>query len=240
MLPFDMRKVGSMRSKCRLGAALVGIQLTCGVAAVAAEPPQGTHSPEVQASVAATPVLSPQAEQVSQIAKANGDKEFLMIDKARGEIILFQDDRPTYSGPALTGASMADRVPPKVLALSGNHPLTAAEKVTPSGRFTVRPEADPEFGRVWTINEIHGKDWDFAIHQVYLGIPSEHRDARIHSTDPAAHHITFGCINVERSTVQFLTRELPKKASVPLYILPQDEGLTATLFPIRVQRSASK
>jgi hypothetical protein len=112
--------------------------------------------------------------------------------------------------------------------------------VTPAGRFTVTAEADPEYGRVWTLNEIHGKDWDFAIHQVYLGFPAEHRDARLHSADIADRHITLGCINVEPSTIQTLSRQLPKKGKVPLYILPNDASLVATLFPLRAPPSATK
>ena len=35
----------------------------------------------------------PEAERVSQIAEQNGDKQFLMVDKAHGEIILFGTPR---------------------------------------------------------------------------------------------------------------------------------------------------
>ena len=72
--------------------------------------------------------------------------------------------------------------------------------------------------------------------RVYLGFAAEHRDARLHSADSADHHITFGCINVEPRTIQAMTRQLPKKARVPLYILPNDESLVAALFPLRNQR----
>jgi hypothetical protein len=111
--------------------------------------------------------------------------------------------------------------------------LALDEKVTPAGLFTATPEADPSYGRVWTLNEIHGKDWDIAIHQVYLGFAAEHRDARLHSTNVADHHITFGCINVEPRTIQALTRHLPQSGRVPLYILPNDASLVAALFPLR-------
>jgi L,D-transpeptidase catalytic domain len=196
------------------------------------------RSAGVQAPISPQPVLSSQAEQVSRIAERNGDKDFLMVDKARGEIILFEDGKPTFSGPALTGAGRGDRVPPKVLTFSDSHPLSTEQKVTPAGRFTVRPESDPEYGRVWTITEVHGKDWDFAIHRVYLGMPSENRDARIHSPNVDDRHITFGCINVERSTIQLFTRKLPRKGKTPLYILPQDEATTASFFAVRDSLSA--
>ena len=236
-----------------LPATLIMLQLAYifGVGAVAANAqtsltqPVSTGAPSSQTQTgvpppASPPVLSPEAERVSQIAQKNGDKRFLMVDKAQGEIILFENGRPIFNGPALTGASMGDRVPPKVLTFSGNHPLTLDQKVTPAGRFTVTSEADPEYGRVWTLNEIHGRDWDFAIHQVFLGIPSEHRDARLHSENVADHHITFGCINVERGAIQAISRHLPQRGKVPLYILPNDESLVAALFPLRGPPSVTK
>ncbi len=194
-------------------------------------------TPAVQTQAA--PELSAQEQRISEIAGQNGDKRFLMVDKTRGEIILFEDGKPTYSGAALTGAGAGDRIPPKVLTYSGTHPLTIDQKVTPAGRFTVRPENDPEYGRVWTINEVHGKDWDLAIHHVYLGSPSEHRGERIRSPNPLERHITYGCINVERATIEILTRKLPRKASVPLYVLPSDDSLIAAFFPSREIASRS-
>jgi hypothetical protein len=216
---------------------------------------QGTQSPHTGAIAATTrqdkrppdlqpplpdPVPSPQAERVSQIAERNGDKNFLLVDKARGEIFLFENGKPTVGGAALTGAGLGDRIPPKVMTYTGNHPLTVEEKVTPAGRFTVRQEADNEFGRTLTINEIQGKDWDIAIHRVYLGTPSEHRDVRIRSSNVLDRHITYGCINVLPNTIQLFTSKLPRKGNTPIYILPQDESMTDAFFPVRESAPAPK
>jgi hypothetical protein len=231
-----------------LKATLVIYQLTCACTAATfgAEPQRDkvvvlsgeanpvtseAHPTDAPVAVAVQPVLSPQAEQVRQIAEQNGDKTFLMLDKARGEIILFENDQPIFSGAALTGVSMGDRIPPGVLAIPGLHPLKPEQKVTPAGRFTVRQELDPEFGTVWTINEIHGIDWDIAIHQVYLGTPSEHRDARLRSLDASDRQITWGCINVDKSTIRLFTQKLPHKGKTALYILPRDTAMTAAFFP---------
>jgi hypothetical protein len=157
----------------------------------------------------------------------------LLVDKIRGEIFYFANGKPIVSGAALTGASHSDRIPPKVLTMRSSQELTPEQKVTPAGRFTVRQEADPEYGRVLTVNEIHGKDWDIAIHQVYLGTRSEHRDIRIQSPNVEDKHISYGCINVERKTILALTRILPRKGKIPLYILPQDEAMTEAFFPSR-------
>jgi hypothetical protein len=223
-------------------SALVVLQLVyiLGLGAVTAQARNVLADAPAQNDTPPPPVLSSEAERVSQIAEQNGEKKFLMVDKVHGEIILFENARPVFSRPVLTGASMGDRVPPQVLSFSGTHPLTLEQKVTPAGRFTVTAEADPEYGRVWTLNEIHGKDWDFAIHQVYMGLAAEHRDARLRSADIADHHITFGCINVEPSTIQVLLRHLPQKGKVPLYILPNDESLVAALFPLREAPSVAK
>jgi hypothetical protein len=188
---------------------------------------------QTSAIASSDPILSTQAEQVSHVAMQNGDKVFLLVDKVRGEIFLFENGKPVISGTALTGAGIGDRIPPKVLAIPSSRPLTSEQKVTPAGRFTVTQEADKEYGRVLTLNEVHGVDWDIAIHQVYLGTRSEHRDVRLRSSNVGDRHITYGCINVDRSTILLLTRALPRKGKIPLYILPQDEDMTAVFFPLR-------
>jgi hypothetical protein len=228
--------VGAVAAEARDDQPVTGTPVT---QPVSTGVPVARAQTDVPSPPAASPVLSAEAARVSQVAGQNGDKQFLMVDKVHGEVILFENGKPIFSGPALTGASMGDRVPPNVLAFSGSHPLTLDQKVTPAGRFTVTSETDPAYGRVWTINEIHGKDWDFAIHQVYLGFAAEHRDTRLYSANVADHHITYGCINVERGTIQTLAQHLPNKGKVPLYILPNDESLIAALFPLREPPSAS-
>jgi hypothetical protein len=234
------------------GTALLLLQYTYifGIGAIAAHaredrPLQQTSVAQPAAAETAmsqaqndTPALSPEAQRVSRIALQDGDKTFIMIDKTQGELILFMNGKPAYGAPALTGAGMGDHVPALVLSFTGTHKLTAVQKVTPAGRFTASPEADPTYGRVWTLNEIHGKDWDFAIHRVYLGVPTEHRDARLYSAIGAEHHITYGCVNVAPNTIRVLTRRLPKTGKVPVYILPNDASLIATLFPLRDRHSA--
>jgi hypothetical protein len=90
-----------------------------------------------------------------------------------------------------------------------------------------------EYGTLFDVKEIRGKDWGIAIHQVYLGIPSEHREARLESPSVEVKHITFGCINVAPETLQVLLRELPQASPTPLYILPEDKTKTAEYFAAR-------
>jgi hypothetical protein len=177
--------------------------------------------------------LSDQEERVGQIAVENGDQTFVMVDKALGKIILFENGKPVFSSAALTGESTADRLPPGVLAERFSQLNALKDKVTPAGRYTVSRGHDGAYGTLLDINEIHGKDWGIAIHKVYLGTPSEHRDARLQSPNEEDKHITFGCINVTPTAIQYLLRELPARHATPLYILPLDETKTAAYFTPR-------
>jgi hypothetical protein len=107
------------------------------------------------------------------------------------------------------------------------------DKVTPAGRFTVSRGSDKLYGTLLDVNEIRGKDWGIAIHQVYLGDPSERRAERLRSPNENDKHITYGCINVEPGTIRVLLRELPKDRPTALYILPEDEARTAAYFAPR-------
>src|SRR6185312_6139617 len=117
---------------------------------------------------------------------------------------------PVFAGPALTGASTADEIPKNELAEKFDALVAPKTKITPAGRYTVERGFDPEVGGpLFDIPEIRGKDWGIAIHQLYLGIPSEHRDVRILSPRDADKHITYGCINITTATMHVLMRELP-------------------------------
>jgi hypothetical protein len=174
------------------------------------------------------PVLSEQESQAGRMANAQGDKTFVMVDKARGKIILFENGQPVFAGPALTGESTADQMPKTDLTQKFDTLIAPNTKITPAGRYTVERGFDLEVGGpLFDIHEIRGKDWGIAIHQLYLGIPSEHREVRILSPSEADKHITYGCINVQLTTLHILMHELPAKGPIPLYILPEDASQTA-------------
>ena len=92
---------------------------------------------------------------------------------------------------------------------------------------------DHAYGETLDVNEVHGIDWDIAIHKVWLGAPSEHRDARLRSPGGQDKHITYGCIDVDGPTMQQLLRRLPDEDATPLYVLPADESLIMKLFQPR-------
>jgi hypothetical protein len=181
----------------------------------------------------APPVLTYQEMEVSRLAAQNGDRNYLMVDKALGRIVLFENGTATFSGGALTGASMADSLPPDAKTEDMADLNSLDTKVTPAGRYTVVRHFAKEYGPLFDVAEIRGKDWGIAIHRVYLGIPSEHREARLQSPSVEVKHITFGCINVAPTTLQVLLKELPETGATPLYILPEDPAKTTEYFAPR-------
>lgn len=176
------------------------------------------------------PALSPAALRVSQIADRRGDKDYLMLDKAHGRIIVFEQGRPTFAGAALTGENPADYLAPDAISKTFAEQKGLQYKITPAGRYTVSVGYDNNYGETLDVNEVQGKDWDIAIHKVWLGAPSEHRDARLRSSSDQDKHITYGCIDVDGPTMQHLLDRLPSEEATPLYILPVDETLIMKLF----------
>jgi hypothetical protein len=183
-----------------------------------------------QPSPAIDVALSAQEQQALQIATQNGDRHFIMIDKVLGKIIVFEDGRPVWTGSALTGRSPLDSYTKAILGLPESHKFATEEKITPAGRFTVRRTGDSEEGTVYELVEVHGNGWYLALHHVWTGIPSEHRMQRMASASAADKHITFGCINVSTETMHYLTAHFPKSERPPLYVLPMDQTLTASLL----------
>jgi hypothetical protein len=177
--------------------------------------------------------MSAEAQRVSQIAERNGDRDFLMLDKAHGKIIAFQQGRPTFSGAALTGENPADYLAPDAFTLSFAQQKGLRYKVTPAGRYTVSVGFDPHYGQTLDVNEVQGADWDIAVHRVWLGAPAEHRDLRLRSSSYDDKHITYGCIDVDEPTMQGLLDRVPSPDRTPIYILPQDEALVAKFFSPR-------
>ena len=184
-----------------------------------AEPPSGSSAE-----------MSPAARRVSQIAVRDGDRDFLMVDKVHGKILVFQNGAPTFTGAALTGEYPVDALPDDAYGKTSAEEHGLKYKVTPAGRFTVSKGSDPAYGTTLDINEIQGKDWDIAIHRVWLGAPAEHRDARLRSPGYEDKHITYGCIDVDSPTMQQILRRVTDDNETPIYILPQDDKLITTLF----------
>jgi hypothetical protein len=183
--------------------------------------------------------LSPVEQRVSEIASRNGDRDYLMVNKNRGRIILFERGRPAFSRPALTGESMADHIPMDAWRTPWSKQSGVKFKVTPAGRFTITRSYDRKFGELFDINELQGRDWTIAIHRVWLGKPAERRDARLRSEMDDDKHITNGCIDVEPGTMAQLLRILPSRG-MPLYILPNNENLVSNVFEVGLRRTGPR
>ena len=177
------------------------------------------------------PALSAEAQRVSQIAAREGDRDYLMLDKPHGRIIVFEAGRPTFSGAALTGENPADFLAPDAKERTFRNSMGIKYKVTPAGRYTVSPGFDAAYGDTLDVNEVQGPDWDISIHRVWLGAPSEHRDLRLRTASTQDKHITYGCIDVDGNTMKQLLARVPDEEDTPLYILPEDENLITQIFP---------
>jgi len=183
--------------------------------------------------VSGAATLSPEARQVSDIAARYGDRDYLMLDKTDGQIIVFEHGTPTFHGAALTGENPVDTIPPDAFFKPFAETRGLKYKVTPAGRFTVSTGYDPAYGETLDVNEIRGKAWDIAIHRVWLGAPAEHRDTRLRTPTGQDKHITYGCIDVDGHTMSQILNRLPKGDRTPLYILPEDATLVTRLFQPR-------
>jgi hypothetical protein len=175
--------------------------------------------------------LSAEAQHVSRIAERNGDRDYLMLDKARGRIIAFQQGRPTFSGAALTGENRSDYLSPDAFTKRFAEQKGLKYKVTPAGRYTMTVGYDHNYGQTLDLNEVQGSDWDISIHKVWLGAPAEHRDRRLRTSSYEDKHITYGCIDVDGPTMRGLLDRVPNANRTPIYILPQDAALIPTFFP---------
>jgi hypothetical protein len=218
------------RTRRTLGWLKIAASFIAWLAVVCRGPVSLAQQPAANPAPAAI-TLSDQGRQIKQIAEHDGIRDFLMVDKHFGRIILFQAGEPVFSASALTGQSKMDRLPPDSLRKPFSGVSKLEDKVTPAGRFTVTRDFDPEYGEILEINEIQGVDWSIAIHRVYLATPSERRAERLDSPDHTDNHITHGCINVSDKTMSFLIRKLPKKKpAAVLYVLPHDASKTADYF----------
>lgn len=186
-----------------------------------------TYQPEMAAPFySRQSMLSPAAWRVSEIAERNGDRVFLVMDKPRGRLILFANGAPVYTASALTGASLADQLPPDALTKTIAQGNDLRYRVTPAGRFTVSPGRDHFYGDTLDINEIKGRNWIIAIHLA----PNANRSARLLTPGAEDKHVTEGCINVAADTIHDLVRLLAGRTRTPLYILPTDDNQIARYF----------
>jgi hypothetical protein len=179
------------------------------------------------------PALTAAELEISRIAARNGDRDFIMIDKGPGRVVMFENGQPVFAGSALTGMSHADVMPPGLLSKPFSQHMPPEDKITPAGRFTVSEEEDPHYGPTLSVNEVSNNDWDIAIHRLWVGPPEERRPERLASSNGAEKHVTWGCIDVPPAIMSRLIQDLPDDEATPLYILPTNQTHVASFFPPR-------
>jgi hypothetical protein len=124
-----------------------------------------------------------------------------ILDKASAKMIIFENGRAVAETSALYGRGQG-----------GNERLD--EKATPEGTFNLEILSHPSYNR-WYGGSVIAFQWSssgfvYAIHQTYLGNPSENREQRLATPTPDDNDISNGCINVSPEFYDRLIEEIRK------------------------------
>ena len=150
-------------------------------------------------------------------SKDNQDMPFVILDKKRAKIFVFQKDGQNLgSAPALLGIAIGDNYVPG----TGQKQLSEIpfkDRTTPAGRFIAR------LGKNSHGEEVLWVDYDMAIaiHGVVTGNPKDHRLERLQSQNPKDHRISFGCINVPTNFYSSVISPLFTRRQGVVYVLPE-------------------
>ena len=174
-------------------------------------------------------LLTAHEKKIANIAFLNHDRNFIMVDKLRGRLIVFEDCKPTFTAHILTGASLADTIPERTFHLSLEE-HRRADKVTPAGFFTVSRD-DNEHGGTLKFNEITEAVWLEAIHVCTnparcSALDSQEKD----NAQGKNSHVTTGCVDVSPETMDYLLRWTQDSIKTDLYVMPEDPGKISDYF----------
>jgi len=156
----------------------------------------------------------------------NGDKPFIIVDKAAAVVAVFDaKGKLLGSDAALVGSAEGDNSAPGV----GDRELSdipMEDRTTPAGRFI------GGFGPAAGAQEVLWVDYDNAIslHPVITSNPTEKRLDRLKSKTPDDNRITHGCINVPTRFYSKIVRPAFAKDPGVFYILPDSKPLIE-VFP---------
>jgi hypothetical protein len=98
---------------------------------------------------------------------------------------------------------------------------TAAEKITPAGRFSATYRND-------NLVFAEGAQSSIAMHKVYLGTPSERRQQRLDTASPEDNRVSYGCINVSAAYMKNVVEPTFKDSGGVMYITPDSQTLNET------------
>ena len=176
-----------------------------------------------QAQITAATEMSEQARVVVDDMQARSFSTLVIMDKARGEIMVVDQGRVVMRSPALYG--------------KGEGEDEGADKnVTPAGLFALREYRDRHYqgGRVLAF--LCQPSMCYIIHPTWNGVPSEQRDRRLATPSVDDNAISNGCINVPYEFYQRMSGYLQSKAAVigstvtlpRLVVLPGNQDINAT------------
>ena len=171
---------------------------------------------------------SPDVRRVAEWVRASADNRglpFAIVDKVDAELFLF-DGRGALRAatPVLLGVAHGDDSPPGI----GSRKLsliTAAERVTPAGRFVAAPGHDL-VGR-----DILWLDYDaaFALHRATdptPGMSAGSRAARLASPSKRDNRVSYGCINVPARFYDHFVRPTFQTTTGIVYVLPETRSVS--------------
>lgn len=192
--------------------------LLSGAAAAATSPAAGVAAPQ-HADFGGIEA-APDVRQVADWAVRTRDHKalpFAVIDKVNARLYAF-DARGVLleATPVLIGMGIGDTFPHGVIDMD-MYDTKPWQRVTPAGRF----EADVfEKGRgrstLWV-----DYDTGIALHKMPTKKTAQRRAERMKSADPAAHRITYGCINVPPKFYDAVVYPAFKPRGGIVYVLPE-------------------
>lgn len=220
-----LRSVRAPAPGCWAVAAGLVLGLAFAPAGMAAESDHtaGAHGGAVEG------LASPAAGEVAAWVRKTADNQglpFLIVDKVGAQVLVFDPKgRPLGAAPALLGLARGDVSPPGI----GHRPLsaiTAAERITPAGRFLASiGENLGGKGILWI-------DYDAALslHPVVTTRAADRRLERLATAAPDDNRISYGCVNVPVRFYDEIVQATFKGTMGVVYILPESRSLAEVFF----------
>lgn len=151
----------------------------------------------------------------------DSNEQYLVLDKKRGKMHLYQGDKEVSSYNVGTGANVGDEQT-KTVVRNGKVMWNEGNKMTGAGIYTVsgvNPN-NPHYSNAptWNFKNEQGIEVPMAIHSSFGD-----RTTKINDKDEANNRLSNGCIN----GVCYNLKELHKKGykqGQKLYVLPDDEN----------------
>jgi hypothetical protein len=172
--------------------------------------------------------VSEQAQMMIALAVSKGERDLVVMDKNRAELMIVENGRIIARTPALYGRGKGEDI-------------FTDKSTTPAGKFTPQEFAiDPkqyEGGRGYGF--LVADNSSYVIHPLWTGIASERRAERLASPQVSDNAISLGCINVSHDFYAYLDRFMKTHISVreqdgqkfafmpTVVILPKTDGMDA-------------